>query len=126
MEPIVRAELDRCRPWIEAALARQELFSFGEIEDALEENRAQLWPGARSCFVTRIEDYAEKRVIQTWLAGGDMAELVATQRPVIEQQARDWGCTHAMIEGGRDGWRRVLQPHGYAFAGVVLMKDLRQ
>ena len=43
MTPAVRAQLDRCRPWIEAALARQSLYTFADVERALAEDRAQLF-----------------------------------------------------------------------------------
>lgn len=127
MDRIVRQELDRCRPLIEAALARDGLERFEEVEAAVASGAAQLWPGHSSCFVTRVEDYPTgARVMQAWLSAGELGELVEVQRPMIEGQAREWGCTHALVEGGRPGWQRVLRPHGYAFQGVILLKDLRQ
>lgn len=123
---IIMRELERCRPMLEDALAYQSFHTFADVEQRIADNQAMLWPGEKSAFVSTLEDYpAGPRVIQTWLAGGDKDELVNVLRPQIEAQARGWGCTHAMIDGGRSGWERVLSAHGYEPQGVILMKDLR-
>lgn len=122
---VIFSELKRCRPWIEAALERQRLYSFRDVVELVMERRAQLWPGEASAMVTQLEDYPRgRRVIQSWLAGGDLGEIVDRQRPQIEDQARAWGCHAAMIEGGRKGWDRELRGHGYDFCGVTLFKEL--
>lgn len=125
LEP-VRREFDRLRPLIERALARQSLYTVADVESALEEDRAVLWPGASSVIVTTLEDYPQgARVIQTWLAAGEQNEIVRSLRPAIEAEAAAaWGVSHVLIEGGRRGWERVLQPHGYRFEGVKLLKEL--
>lgn len=126
MLPLVRNELSRCRPMLERALARQGLWTFDDIVSALEAERAQLWPGQASAMVTTIEDYPSgPRVIQAWQAAGHLGEIVDVLRPLVERQAKaDWGCTHATIDGGRAGWARQMAPHGYAFHGVTLIKEL--
>lgn len=124
MTPALRMELSRCRPWIEAALARQPLHSFADVEAALAEGRAQLFPGERSVIVTAIEDYPNgERVIDTWLAGGDGEEIAETMRPKVEAWAESQGCTLVTVSG-RKGWERMLAPHGYDHFATVLAKRL--
>ena len=124
MPPEVRADLDRCRPMLEAALSRQPLHSFADVEAAIAEGRAQLFPGERSVIVTGIEDYPSgERVIDTWLAGGDRQEIADVMRPKVEAWAESQGCTLVMVNG-RKGWERVLAPHGYDHLATVLAKRL--
>ena len=127
MPPEVRSEMARCRPWIEAALARQNLYRFEDVEAAVAEGRAQIWPCPKGVIVTTVEQYpAGPRVLQGWLAGGDLAALVEGIGPRIEAEARDrLHCTHVLIDAGRRGWERALTASGYVFQGVSLMKDLR-
>jgi hypothetical protein len=83
---------------------------------------AQLWSGHRAAFVTQIDP--EEKALHCWLAGGDLTELLA-MIPGLEAFGRGWGCTSATVSvEGRQGWIRVLKPHGYERDGDVLRKAL--
>lgn len=122
---VILSELERCRPFIEEALARQPIYVWSDVVEAVEEDRAQLWPGKRAAMVTTLEDYVRgDRVIQGWLAGGDGDEIIRDLIPQAEAQAVAWGCNYVLIDGGRRGWERRLGPSGYRATRVVLLKSL--
>lgn len=98
-----------------ACLPGQE---WSEVQDRLAENTAQLWLGTKSVLLTEIVGDA----IHVWLGAGRLSELMQ-MRPVIEQTGREWGCKRATIDG-REGWRRVFEPYGYAMTNGMLEKTL--
>ena len=67
----------------------------------------QLWPAERGCLVTEIQVYPRKKVLNVFLGGGDMDQLLD-----MEAAAAAWGkaqgCTMATIQG-RPGWERVFR-----------------
>ena len=101
------------RPW----------FTVDAVANDIMEKRAQFWPGERSAMVTTITDYTStgERVIDCWLAAGELGEIVNVIRPGIEEYARHIGCTQGMIVGRR-GWGKVLAPHGYEEFRTVYRK----
>ena len=66
-----------------------------------------------AAFTTRIADYPESRgLCMDWIGGARMAEWLPLAQPLMEQYARDNGCTH--LEGyGRRAWGRWLQKYGW-------------
>jgi hypothetical protein len=109
---------------LEAALARAPLtHTLEDVRAAVAAGEAQFWPFERSACVTRIFDEPRAKTLNHWLVGGDLEELMR-MRPRVEAWARAQGCTRLML-GGRSGWARVLEPHGFSPVGVVLAKELR-
>ena len=70
-------ELERCRPWIEAALEYSGgTHEFEDVAKGIVEGRMQLWPSPRGCIVTEIVIYPRKRVLNLFLAGGELDQIV--------------------------------------------------
>jgi hypothetical protein len=121
---------DRCRPWLEAALAHSVGgFDIAHVRAAIDAGTAQFWPTANAAAVTTIDTFPSGlKVLQFWLAGGEpgsnwgqvLAELRLTEVNVTAW-ARTLGCGKAVIIG-RPGWQRQLD--GYREAGRILVKDL--
>lgn len=113
-----KSEWERCRPWIEAALANQAKrtgFKTHEIEDVeaqIEREQAQLWAFQQSAAVTEIIAHPQATVLHLWLCGGRWADL---ERHLDEVLAwgRAQGCEWATT-AGRKGWSRVMEKHGFA------------
>lgn len=101
---------ERLQGVIEEAL-EGGFFTLDDVAKAIVENKAQFWPGANSVIITEIQDYPSEKVIQVWVAGGDMEEIMS-MAPGIEAWARLQGCTAVLVEG-RQGWARVLSDKGY-------------
>lgn len=117
------AELLRCRPWIEDALAYSGgTHVFEDVVQGITSGRMQLWPAPRGCAVTEIVLYPKKSVLHVFLAGGDMDQILD-----MIDSAVDWGRTQGCVSmtiAGRHGWQRVLAKYGYKPVMTVLEKEI--
>lgn len=115
--------IDDCRAWIEAALAYSGgTHTFEDVADGIRSGRMQLWPAEDGCCVTEIVVYPRKKVLNGFLAGGDMARIV-DMIPDIEAWAAAQGCSGVELTGRR-GWTRVFAPMGFVEAATVLRKEI--
>lgn len=120
----VATHFDRCRPWIEDALARQPLkaHTIDHVREALDSGNCMLWPTANSAAVVEIVDHPTGlRTLHHWLAGGDLDELKQTAA-AVEEFGRENGFGAVTISG-RPGWTKALP--GYAATATVAVKELR-
>ena len=120
-----RPELERCRPWIEAALVYSGgTHTFDDVADMIKTGRLQLWPAPKGCLVTEILVYPRKTVLNVFLGGGDLDQLADMHGDVIAW-AKAQGCTAATIQG-RKGWERAFRSYGWQARHVVLQKEFEQ
>ncbi len=92
-------EFERCKPHIEAALN----YSGGthdiiDIYQGLHNGTMQLWPAEKSCLVTEIIKYPKKKVLNVFLGGGDLTEILSMHEDVISW-AKQQGCTALNMTG---------------------------
>ena len=103
--------IERCRPWIEAALEYSGgTHEYEDIVKGIQEGRMQLWPAARGCIVTEIVVYPRVKAINIFLAGGELDQILDMDEDV-KAWAKDQGCTQAHMSG-RLGWKKPLAPLG--------------
>lgn len=120
LSQLLSDELERCRPWIEAALAEGlGTHEFDDIAAACCSGHMQLWPLANGCLVTEIKAYPRKKVLNVFLGGGDLHALV-DMTDEITKWAKSKGCDIATVQG-RKGWARVF---GWQHAGTTIKRDL--
>ena len=105
-------EFNRCKPYIKAALE----YSGGthdliDVYEGLHKGTMQLWPAKESCLVTEILKYPRKKVLNVFLGGGDLTEILSMHEDVISW-AKEQGCT-ALTMTGRFGWKKPLGKHGW-------------
>ena len=102
-------QLTRCRAWIEAALAYSGgTHTFDDIAAGVLTGRFRIWERPNGCAVTEFVVFPRKKVLNVFLAGGEMQAIKDLEAPAAEF-ARANGC-HAMTISGRAGWKRAL-PH---------------
>ena len=89
-----------------------------DVQAALDSGHAQLWELGDSAVVTQVCDGG--RTLRVWLAGGNLDKL-RRGLPVLDEVAREFGCSRIEIEG-RKGWARVLT--GYRVDRVFLVKEV--
>jgi len=117
------AELERCRPWIEAALDRGgNTHLFEDIVSAVKAGAMQFWPAEDACAITEIVAYPRKKALHIFLAGGNMDTIVDMDDSAVFF-AKQNGCSHMSI-AGRKGWQRILQDKGYKPVLTSLGKDI--
>jgi hypothetical protein len=105
-------EFNRCRPYIEAALEYTGgTHDIIDIYEGLYRGTMQLWPAKESCLVTEIINYPKKKVLNVFLGGGDLTEILSMHEDVISW-AKEQGCT-ALNMTGRFGWKKPLAKHGW-------------
>ena len=115
-------ELERCRPWIEAALEYSGgTHDWQDIVDGITSGHMQLWPAERGCLVTEITVYPRKKVLNVFLGGGDLEQLIDMHEDV-QAWGKAQGCDGATIIG-RPGWERVYQSRGWKRQHTVLAKE---
>ena len=116
-------EFERCKPHIEAALT----YSGGthdiiDIYEGLHNGTMQLWPAEKSCLVTEIIKYPKKKVLNIFLGGGDLTEILSMHDDVISW-AKQQGCT-ALNMTGRFGWKKPLAKHGWEPMHTNYVKEI--
>ena len=105
----LRAEFDRCWPWLDAAIARYGRTHGKEnLWQRIVDGLAHFWPGPMCAIVTECINYPTglKR-LNFWLRGGSMKEILPLS-DLIEEWAKRHGC-HEAIGTGRDGWL-IVEP----------------
>ena len=116
-------ELERCRPWIEAALEYSGgTHEFEDIVKNIAESKMQLWPAERGCIVTEIVVYPRKKVINIFLAGGELDQILDMDEDV-KAWAKEHGCTGATM-AGRLGWKKPLASLGWEFHLASFAKEI--
>ena len=105
-------ELQRCSPWIEAALEYSGgTHDFIDVAEGINKGTMQLWPTPKGCIVTEIVVYPRKRMLNVFLGGGELDQILDMHQDVI-QWAKAQGCT-ALTMTGRVGWKKPLAKHGW-------------
>jgi hypothetical protein len=116
--------LEGARPFLEKALVYTGgTHSFDDICAGVATGQFVFWPGINSAVITEVIEYPQKRTLQYFLAGGNLAELEAMY-PVVEAYGRKMGCTLASTSG-RPGWERTfLKREGWKPITVMMTKEL--
>ena len=119
---VLGEELSRCRGWIEDALEYcNGTHIFEDVVKAIAESRMQLWPAPRGCMVTEIVVYPRKKVLNIFLAGGELDQLLDMNED-ITAWAKAQGCTGGTMIG-RVGWKKVLEPMGWKLMHSCYAKE---
>lgn len=115
-------DISAYRGYIEAALEYADgTHTFEDVAAAVEAGRMHFWPGPTSAVITEIIESPRQRMLNIFLAGGNLAEIEA-MAPGILAWGRDHGCTKAVFTG-RPGWERTfLTRTGWAPAKLVVFE----
>jgi len=112
MSETMDSELERCRPWIESALALSGgTHLFQDVVECVKLGTMQFWNAPKGCMVTEILNYPRKKVFHIFLAGGDLNQIKDFSDSAIHF-AKLNGCT-AMSLAGRRGWVKALADLGW-------------
>ena len=115
--------LKKCKQWIEDALAYCDgTHTWEDILKGISSGAMQLWPAPRGCIVTEIVVYPKKKVINIFLAGGELDQILDMDSDV-GRWAKHQGCTGATMTG-RVGWKKPLNPLGWKIMHTQFAKDL--
>ena len=82
----------------------------------------QLWPAPRGCIVTEIVVYPRKRVLNLFLAGGELDQIVDMNNDITAWAVKN-DCTAGTMSG-RIGWKKVLEPLGWKQMYTTFQKEV--
>lgn len=123
--PTLAEEWARCKPWLEAALEHDGGFNtIADVETRIAAGDAHFWPGKHAAAVTEFWYFPRFKVLNYWVVGGDLDELLNDMMPVVEKWAVEHDCTR-MMAIGRKGLTRPLGRHGFAPTATMFVKELR-
>jgi hypothetical protein len=115
-------EFDRCVPWLDAAINKGwGTHTIEDVRQQVLDGTAQLWPAPRGAMVTEVVTFPRRKVMNIFLAGGDLDQLLEMETDATEW-CKGWGATGVMLHG-RKGWEKVLAERGYRHLYTVLGKD---
>lgn len=116
-------EIERCKPWIEAALGFSGgTHEYDDVAYAILQGQMQLWPADDGCLVTEMLLYPKKKVLHIFLAGGKLETLTDMHESVI-WWAKAQGCS-ALTLSGRKGWVKALESFDWKPTMVCLTKEI--
>ncbi len=113
---------EHAKPFIEKAVAVQDLYTIDDVADKIGDGSFLLWPGTRSAMITEFVDFPQKKICNLLFCGGDYEELEAITNHV-EIFAKRMGCS-ALYGGGRPGWARKIKHLGWK-PEYVIRKDIK-
>lgn len=123
-KPDDKAEWYRCKPWIEAALQYAEgTHTIEDIENGIEAGTFQFFCSRNSAVVTEILNYPRKKVLNYFLIGGDLDELIKEIEPPVSAWAKTEGCS-LVVGIGRKGFERAFRDSGFRPCWTAICKDL--
>lgn len=106
---------------IERALAHANgTHTVGDVLRAILAGDAQLHETQDATIITEIHTYPRKRVVNFWLATGELDAVIALSHDVMKRAKEEWGCSGAVFQG-RHGWEKVLTRDGWVRDPMVLM-----
>lgn len=123
--PEDKSEWFRCRKWIENALEYTGgTHTIEDIEDGVESGAYQFFCSLSAAVVTEILVYPRMKVLNYFLIGGNLGELIQEIEPFVTNWAKEkMGCKKA-IGIGRKGFERAFRARGFTPCWTAISKDL--
>lgn len=86
--------------------------------------RIRVWPAHDACLLTSNRHYPTGAFeVHVEIAAGNKETLVNQTIKSVEAWAREIGATFVTI-ASREGWARVMRPHGYGVHQVEIRKAI--
>lgn len=128
-EPALPPQVERIRTLLERAIVElRGTHTFGDVIEAMLSGRLQLFVGERCFALTEFTNYPRMRVLNVFLAGGDIREAKKLQ-PGVEAFARGGGASRIEFLGKasrqmrkRLGWAAMTD--GIDGAWIHMRKDI--
>lgn len=107
-----------------AAVMDRRLYSPEWLDGRILDGSAQFWSTDAAAIITELRTYPTgAQDLHYLVVAGDIDDIVNVLRPLIEDWAKAVGCVGAIGES-REGWAKVLKPHGYRTYQVAVRKEL--
>ena len=115
---------EKSKPLLVKALHRSgDLHTIDDVLESIKTKKAIFYPLKDGAAIFSVREYARRKLLQIWLVGGDMDASIEGVLSGADFHAEQNGCDGIEVIG-RKGWKRVLQPYGYDYKSVVMIKDI--
>lgn len=99
-----------------------DAYSFDDIAEGVLQGRYHFYPLPNSFVIMELSEFPNYKVYHTFLAGGDMNEIIGTH-PWMKENAKVLGCKYVSVTG-RHGWTRKLKAEGWKHMYDTLYLEL--
>lgn len=94
-----------------------------DIRQAVARGNMQCFVRGDSFIVTEVNEYPRKRVLNVFLAVGEMDDINSLLMSEVKQFAKEAEC-HAMQGYCRPGWKKVLPKLGWKQSHILFTYDM--
>jgi hypothetical protein len=105
-----------------ALQAGGDLLSIDDLRQLALAGRVQWWGDERASLATELLTYPRRRVLNVFMAAGELREVLALQDEVTDF-ARSNDCTH-MVAHGRPAWGLVGKPLGWLPHSIQFVREV--
>lgn len=117
--------LEHCKPFLLPALERcGGTHEWSDIVEGIHSTRMQLWANERAAAITEIVKFPRKTVLNVFLAGGELGQVME-----MLESAKEWGRLQGcdtISMSGRRGWLKPLGAVGWSEDFCVMSCGLKQ
>ena len=115
---------EKSKPLLVKALHRSgDLHTIDDVFENIRTKKAIFYPLKDGAAIFTFREYPRRRLLQIWLVGGDMEASIEGVLAGADFYAEQNGCDGIEVIG-RKGWKRVLEPYGYDYKSIVMIKDI--
>ena len=119
------AEFERCSKWLQDALDHNgNSHDLSHVKDGILRGDYTFWPASNSAIVTVIIEYPNYRILNMWLGGGELKQILEMIKSITEY-AKILQCKYVMC-CGRNGWERALKEQGFNSIMRVCSKEIEK
>ncbi len=119
----VGADIEKFREILAPALKLGETHRFEDVLAEVAAHTMQFWSFEKSCVISQICHTPLATVCHIFLGAGELSGIEAIA-PVVEQWAREQGCTRMQFIG-RPGWDRTfLNRSGWTTTAICMEKSI--
>lgn len=95
---------------------------YGDLVEGIRSGEFQYWPAKESFVITEFLNFPQRRALNLFLSGGSLDEILK-MGPALESFARVTNCDMVIL-GGRRGWKKVIEKHGFEESWTMFAKNL--
>lgn len=109
-------------PQLEKAIKLTGTHDVADVIDAVLRDEARIFANDTGMIVAEVEEYPKGRVLNYWVAAGDMDGVLGLL-PEVAEWGKSEGCSLQRM-AGRRGWKKVLTRLGWDEREVTMHKEL--
>lgn len=107
---------------IKRALRRDGTHTWEHVKERLRDGRAQMFWNDHGAWITEINAYPLKRVMNCWVVAGELPGVMDLQEHVLAH-ARENDCAD-LTATARFGWKHVARQYGWKEKAMLIHREV--